>query len=307
MDKTFRVDYKQRTIKYEQQIENSLIAKIESLVFNEEIDGLIIEDEYLHKFLCTKVSSVIDKDIYVLKQLTDNQVITNKHSKIDYRVQQIERLIRIIGFENAQKLHAEDKINYSYQSMREFLKINKHQFKQVYLYEKDFEDNYKILRHKNLFSKYGDEISDFERLTKFERTEQGQLKVTYELDENIFEYDDSKATLDERKFTREFAKDIYNKKNLFSERELFEILKSKDVYIEITTITPKENKEVWSKVKIEDMDIRILFENLDDFRKSNVPQFKKRKYMSKKQKRSQRRAQDKVDNINRLKEYYTFY
>ncbi len=229
-----------------------------------------------------------------------------KYSKVEIKRKEIERIIGDVGFVNAQQLHATDHHEYDYMPLRQYLKQNPNEFKKKYIYEKGFDDQFHRLRHKNLFSKYHDEISDFERLTTIERYEPKSLKISYELDEDVFEYDASGSTIQERKFLREFAKDIYNKKNRYTERELFEILSGRDLYVQIVTTTPKEHKDVWSKVSIDDMDIRVLEKFRGEFNKQNVPQDKKRKYLSKKQKVRKARRHAERDRDQALNEYYEY-
>lgn len=229
-----------------------------------------------------------------------------KYTKIEIKKKNTLRIAKDIGFVNAQQLHAVDYHQYVYMPLRQFLKEHKNEFKKVLIYEKGFDDEYHVLRHKNLFSKYQDEISDFEKLTTLERFESKALKVSYEIDEDIFEYDDSSSTIQERKFMREFAKDIYNKKNRYTERELFDILSGRNLYIQVVTTTPKEHKDVWSKVELDQMDIRLLEKKRTDFQKQNVPEHKKRKFMTKKQKiRQSRRIAERSCN-QALREYYEY-
>lgn len=229
-----------------------------------------------------------------------------KYTKVEIKKKNIEKIARGIGFVNAQQLHAVDYHEYTYMPLRQFLKEHKLEFKPVFIYEKGFDDQYHILRHKNLFSKYQDEISDFEKFTTIEKYEPKSLKVSYQIDEDIFEYDDSVATIQERKFMREFAKDIYNKKNRYTERELFEILSGRDLYVQVVSTVEKEHKDVWSKVELAQMDIRILEKSRHEFQKQNTPESKKRKYLSKKQNiRKNRRVEERSRDLA-LREYYEF-
>lgn len=245
-------------------------------------------------------------EYYKVVALTTQSSKKGKYSKVEIKRREVEKIISDVGFVNAQQLHAVDLHQYQYLPLRTYLKQNPHQFKKTFIYEKGFDDQYHILRHKNLFSKYHDQISDFERLTTIERYESKALKISYELDEDVFDYDDSQATIQERKFLREFAKDIYNKKNRYTERELFEILKGRDLYIQIVTTVPKEHKDVWSKVSVDDMDIRILEKFRGEYNKQNVPQDKRRKYLSKKQKvRKKRRIEGRNRDLA-VREYYQY-
>lgn len=227
-----------------------------------------------------------------------------KYSKVEIKHKKIERIAKDIGFVNAQQLHAIDYHEYTYMPLRQYLKLHKNEFKKTFIYEKGFDDQFRILRHKNLFSKYQDEVSDFEKFTTIEKYEPKTLKVSYEIDEDIFEYDDMSLTIQERKFMREFAKDIYSKKNVYTERELFEVLQGRDLYIQVVSTTPKEHKEVWSKVELEQMDIRILEKNRNQFKKQNLPESKKRKYLSKKQKTRKIRRLYQRNSNRALREYY---
>lgn len=264
------------------------------------------EDEKNYQLIFEKAD--LEYTYYKLLLVTsDNkQHKKGKYSKAEMKRHGIEKLIEDVGFVNAQMLHAKDFNEYDYMPLRQYLKQNKNEFKKMYIYEKDFNNQYQILRHKNLFSKYKDEISDFEKLTTVERYEPKYLKVSYEIDEDVFDYDGSHVSLTDRKFLREFAKDIYTKKNRYTERELFEILSGRDLYVQIVTTTPKEHKDVWSKVGIEEMDIRVLEKYRSDFYKEKVPKDKKRKYMTKKQKVRKNRVALKRENRKRLTEFYDY-
>lgn len=245
-------------------------------------------------------------EYYKVNEVSSEPHKKGKYNKVEIKKKSIEKIAKDIGFVNAQQLHAEDYHQYTYMPLRQYLKANKNEFKKKFIYEKDYDNNYNILRHKNLFSKYQDEISDFEKFTTIEKFEPKSLKISYEIDEDIFEYDDSKATIQERKFMRELAKDIYNKKNIYTERELFEILSGRDLYIQVVDTTPKEHKDVWSKVSLDDMDIRVLEKKRNDFIKQNVPENKKRKYLSKKQKLRKERRLSERNRDQALKEYYQY-
>lgn len=292
------------------------IELLKSLGLDEPISEALSDDEELTNYYFigdddTKYTIVFDKQdskysYYKLMEVEPIPHKKGKYTKVEIKKKNIERMAKDIGFVNAQQLHATDVYEYSYMPLRQYLKENNVQFKKQYLYEKDFNDQYRILRHKNLFSKYQDEISDFEKLTTIEKPETKFLKVSYEIDENIFEYDDSTATIQERKFMREFAKDIYNKKNIYTERELFEILNGRDLYIQVVNTTPKEHKDVWSKVELAQMDIRLLAKSRNEFQKQNVPQNKKRKYLSKKQQMRKTRRIEERNSERALREYYEF-
>lgn len=245
-------------------------------------------------------------EYYKVSELTCEQHKKGKYSKVEIKKKNIEKIAKDIGFVNAQQIHAQDFNQYTYMPLRKYLKENKNEFKKKFIYEQDFEGDFKVLRHKNLFSKYQDQISDFEKFTTIERLEPQSLKISYEIDEDIFEYDDSAATIQERKFMRELAKDIYNKKNRYSERELFDILSGRDLYIQVINTTPKEHKDVWSKVSLEDMDIRLLEKNRNEFTKQNVPESKKQKYLSKRQKVRKNRRMAERNRDQALREYYEF-
>ncbi len=273
------------------------------------------EDISLYQFINnddeSRYSITVDKQDLIYRYYkilieTELRQKKGKYTKVEMKKKNIERIAKDIGFVNAQQLHAVDYHEYEYMPLRQFLKENKNEFKKVFIYEKGFDDAYRILRHKNLFSKYQDEISDFEKLTTLERLEPKSLKVSYEIDEDIFDYDGSESTIQERKFMREFAKDIYNKKNRYTERELFEILRGRDLYIQVVSTTPKEHKDVWSKVELDQMDIRVLEKSRSDYQKQNVPENKKRKYLSKKQKIRKSRRVSERNRDKLLREYYEY-
>lgn len=305
---TFKVSKEKRIIEGKEQLEN--IGILDQVAHVIAANGILIEHQYLSEdgicYLINEVAKDLKHTYYELEELTLVSTKKNKYVKVEMKKKHIEKLAKDIGFVNAQQLHAVDYNTYSYMPLRQYLKENKVQFKNKFIYEKDYNDQFRILRHKNLFSKYKDEVSDFEKFTTIERYEPKSLKVNYEIDDDVFEYNDSSATIQERKFMRELAKDIYTKKSRYTERELFEILSGRDLYIQIVETTPKEHKDVWSKVSLDDMDIRVLQKHRGEFKKSNVPTDKKRKYMSKHQKRRRARRQIERDNLGRLKEYYEY-
>lgn len=305
---TFKVSKEKRIIEGKEQLEK--IGILDQVAHVIAANGILIEHQYLSEdgicYLINEVAKDLKYTYYELEELTLVSTKKNKYVKVEMKKKHIEKLAKDIGFVNAQQLHATDYNTYSYMPLRQYLKENKEQFKNKFIYEKDYNDQFRILRHKNLFSKYKDEVSDFEKFTTIERYEPKSLKVSYEIDDDVFEYNDSSATIQERKFMRELAKDIYTKKSRYTERELFEILSGRDLYIRIVETTPKEHKDVWSKVSLDDMDIRVLQKHRGEFKKSNVPTDKKRKYMSKHQKRRRARRQIERDNLGRLKEYYEY-
>lgn len=304
----FRVKIEDNKIDNYEQL-NDLEVKdliIDALANDEDITSysFSISDEHKYNVVLDKVDN--QYRYYKVLEETIEHNKKNKYVKVEIKKKNIERIAKDIGFVNAQQLHATDYHQYTYMPLRQFLKENKLEFKKVFIYEKGFDDQYRILRHKNLFSKYQDEISDFEKLTTLEKYEPNSLKVSYEIDEDVFEYDANSSTMQERKFMREFAKDIYNKKNRYTTRELFEILSGRDLYIQVVSTTPKEHKDVWSKVELDQMDIRILEEKRSEFQKQNVPENKKKKYLSKKQQtRKKRRIADRQKDMA-LREYYEY-
>lgn len=304
---TFKVSIEDKSVIDKDHTLNDLgiFDEVAEAYFNEEDltkYSFINENGDEFEIFLTKYNSQFE--YYKVLELNDEVYKKGKYTKVEIKRKEIERIVNDLGFVNAQQLHAEDLHVYTYMPLRQYLKEHKDQFNKQFIYERGFDDEYHILRHKNLFSKYKDEISDFERLTTIERLEPKSLKVSYELDEDVFEFDGSDFSVAERKFLREFAKDIYTKKNRYTERELFDILSGRDLYIQVVSTTPKEHKDVWSKVKLEDMDIRVLEKFRGEYNKQNVPQNKKRKYLSKKQKIRKLRRNEERRSKRDLNEYF---
>lgn len=276
---------------------------LHDIVLNHSFKG---NDENFYNFHIFKQN--YDYTIYSVELLQEvtTRNLKGKYSKIEMKKNSVQRIVNEIGRMNAKQIHAKDLHTKHMVPFRKYLKETKGEFAARNLYYKDWNDNYHLLRFKNLFSKHADEISDFERIALVSR-EGKRLKVTYELDVDIFEYDSYDATLQERKFTREFAKEVYNKKNMFTERELFTALESKDLYVQIIETTAKEHKSVWEQVTLDEMNIKTLNEFRKEYKRQNVPQNKKRKYRSKYQKRRHKRAIDKCDTANQLIEYFEYY
>ncbi len=239
-----------------------------------------------------------------LRQRTNRK---GKYSKIEIKHKNVIKIANDIGFVNAQMLHAKDYHTKQMISLRQFLKDNPTSFEPRYMYYKDYNDNYHKLRFKNLFSKHVDEVSDFERLALIARVSTKHLQISYELDEDILVYDDTQMTMQDRKAAREFAKDIYNKKGVYKVRELFDILESKDLYIQIINTVPKEHKSIWEQINYDQMNIQTLQKYRSEYYKSNTPQYKKRKYLSKRAKRRKQRSGENIDTRKRLLEYYEYY
>lgn len=309
MDKIFKADFTTREIFDQSQIldKTQISHQIrEAYSDNENLTNYIFMNNEQQQYTFFLVKTDNQFEFFKIIQVSDTKFKKGKYAKVEIKHKAIRRAIDDIGFVNAQQLHANDLHQYDYIPLRKFLKQNPNTFKKTYIYEKGFNDQFQILRHKNLFSKYHDELSDFERLTTIERYEPKTLKLSYEIDEDVHDFDGTSVTNQERKFLREFAKDIYTKKNQYTERELFEILSGRDLYIQIVTTIPKEHKDVWSKVSIDQMDIRILEKSRDLFNNNNIPTDKKRKYLSKRQKNRKLRAIEKQENIRLVNEYYQF-
>lgn len=134
--------------------------------------------------------------------------------------------------------------------------------------------------------------------------EDKRIRVKFIVDDFIFDYDQKEMTLQERKNAREIAKDIYNKESLYKDKELLSLLKEQDIYLKIFSTIPKENKSIWSKIEIEDMNIKILDKVKNNYYKDNTPLNKKRKYLSKKNKRRKYRRTSYGQIKNGLIEYY---
>lgn len=216
----------------------------------------------------------------------------SKYSKQNYKIEQIKKDIKVIGLNNAKQIHAEDLVTFKYIALKEYLNKNQMMFGKTELYFRDNKDKYHILRHKNLFSEYVDEISDFERLTFIERSENKMLKIRSTNDSKILEYDYLSSDLLQRKFAREFAKLIYNYKSGFKDKELLDFLKDQAVYIKVETTIPKDNKLVWDNIKIEDMKSNILNKEVNTTYKDRKTK-KEKYYLSKRNKRRKARRNSK--------------
>lgn len=232
---------------------------------------------------------------YPLKQLNTKK---NKYQKQVYKLDKIKKDIKVIGLNNAKQIHAQDLVTYKYIPLKEYL--NKHRiiFGKTELYFRDNKDQYNILRHKNLFSEYVDEISDFERLTYIERSENKMLKIRSSNDSKILEYNYLASDLLQRKFAREFAKLIYNYKSGFKDKELLDFLKDQAVYIKVETTIPKDSKLVWDNILIDEMKSNILDKEVNTTYKDRKTK-KGKYYMSKRNKRRKaRRNSQKILKLN---------
>lgn len=303
----FKVDIEEKKIVDDKQI-------LKNINILEQVKAAIDEEEDITKYIFLNdkgdnyeflfVKANLNLKYYKLKQVRLFNNKKGKYSKIEMKKRSIEKIAKDIGFVNAQQIHAVDYHEYSYIPLKQYLKANRENFKKQFIFEKGYNHEYRILRHKNLFSKYRDEVSDFEKLTTIEKLEAKSLKVSYEIDEDIFDFDDGGATIQDRKFMREFAKDIYTKKNYYSERELFDILTGRDLYVRVINTTPKEHKDVWSKVSVKDMDIRVLEKSRNNFQKQDVPDTKQRKYRSKRQRVRKHRRENQRASALVINEYF---
>lgn len=245
--------------------------------FNEEIKYLI-SDVILNEFeeINYVLTNILDENLNMKINLItylDCEIIVkiffssinnyksnhkNKYSKTNYKINENKKLVKKIGLVESQKLHAVDKISFEYIKLEQYLRENKSPFSKVELYYKDIEDNYMKLRHKNLFSEFVDEISDFERFTYLERLNNSKLLLTKKNDINIIKYDYSFHSLVEKKISRDIAKAMYHEVDGFSDRELIRLLEQLDIYIKIETIISKDLKQVYNEINIEDMNYNIL-------------------------------------------------
>lgn len=232
--------------------------------------------------------------------------LKGKYEKYVYIENKIHNYINDIGIINAQKAHSEDVEVDKYISLRDFLKANPKDFPKKSLYVKIDDNIYIKYRHKNLFSSFKDEISDFERYTYFERNSEGLLEISYSLDSDILDFDQTLFGLVERKNARNFAKEVFHKKGKFKDQEFLKLLKGQDVYIKVNVVLDKDSKEVYSKINVVDMNIRVL-EN--EFIKSykNKPERVKniqKKYLSKRGKKRKIRREKEIFIKEGLGEYY---
>ncbi len=311
MEKTiFKLNVKTKEITNITELKKLGIYEQIMMCFNENyfIENYTYKNEQNAFYIIKLLHTHKNWHIYTVEQ--NQQCLKNKkgkYSKVEIKKKKIKKIVNEIGLINSQKIHAVDYSESIFVNFRKYLKSNPNGFPPKYLFEKDFSGAYNIVRHKNLFSAYGDEISDFEKLTTIEKMENGELVIGHILDEDVMQFNDQKLTIQDRKFMREFAKDIYTKKGKYKQKEVFELLKNKDLFVEEVKITPKEHREIWSKVSIDEMDIRILEKNRNEFKCLNVPNNKKRKYLSKRdKKRKLRRNLNNMKN-KELQEFYEFY
>lgn len=222
-----------------------------------------------------------------LKQQTKNS--KNKYQKVEIKQRQVMKIVKDIGLRNAQMLHAEDELIPNFIHLRQYLRKHPDSFSEIKVYELDGNQQYQMLRFKNLFSKYADEISDFEKILYIERQEDHLLVARYKLDVDILDYNLAEENVQIRKDARNFAKEVYTRKSLFKDKELLDSLQGRNLYVKIYDIKAKEHKDVWSKITIEEMLYPTLKDAREYYKTENVPASKSRKYMSKRSRRRQSR------------------
>lgn len=300
--------------KYYQEIVDNI--NIKDLLYQHEfmIKDFLIKgsnNENYQVILVKKVSNDTEHTYWIniyIKTRAEKRIKINKFQKNIYLNNQLNNYIKLIGITKAQIAHAQNITNYKYISLREFLKQNPEEFATKNLYKKNYNNKMSILRHKNLFSTYKDEISDFEKLTYIKRDANKQLILFHELDENILVYNQAEETLLDRKNAREFAKEIYHKKGIYTDKELLKILKNQNIFIQIEEIIFAENKIVWSKVKKSDMNLNVLNKEVKKYYQEK-PERKKNyqlKYLSKRNKKRKLRREQKKFVNKLLHEYYHY-
>lgn len=277
-------------------------------IYIKDINDISYRIQVLNKIETDKEATVYEINI-VKHQLEYTKIWQNKKNKYEKQVyvnKKIKHYINNLGIVHAQKAHAEDKVISEYINLRQFLKDNPHKFDEIKLYQKGSNDKFHEFRHKNLFSKYKDEISDFEKITYFERLDNNMLQVRHKLDEKILEFNQENMGLLERKNARFFAKEVYEKKGIFSNAEILKSLGSLNIYIKVENVLSKDNKLIWSKVLIEDMDIRTLEKTFNYEYKNKKERLKnvQLKYLSKRDKKRRKRREQKRFINEGLNEYY---
>ncbi len=229
----------------------------------------------------------------------------NKYKKNIYIENKKHKYINDIGIINAQKAHAQDVVIDQYIKLYDYLKENKFDFLSQKLYIKNNNDEYIEYRHKNLFSEYKDEISDFEKITYIKREEPQKISLSFKLDDDILNYDQSKVSLLDRKNARVIAKAIYNNNGEFFDKEFLNITKDIQFYINDFIVLSANEKNVYDKIEFKDMNINSLkkefiYEYKNKFeRKKNI----QLKFLSKRNKKRKKRRDSKIYIKEGYKEY----
>lgn len=287
-------------------LNEDVIEKVNEYLNKDEeitLGNVIITDDNDEKWYVV-INKVVNDDVYITLSSYKNSNQYNKKSKYAkhfFKQSNDLNIIKTIGLNNAKMIHANDEVSEIYIPLKEFLNKNKQAFAKQELYIKDSSDNYQLLRHKNLFSEYVDEISDFERFTYMYRNENGIIKISSKDDVKILEYDYLNADLLERKFAREFAKLIFQNKSGFKDKELISFLKDQLIFLKVEQTITKDNKKVWDKVEIENMKHNTLEkeqERLFKERKKNKVKY----YKSKREVKRHKRHNLKHELFNEIKD-----
>lgn len=281
-------------------IDESELQEAIYLGLEQRNDFIVLKDKNQDSLLIniTKVksdSTTINVKCTVSYENDSNENKKNKYVKYNYNDKRAKSLIKQLGITKAQQIHAEDKVICKFVKLSEFLKLNRAPFKQISLYQKTDDYNYEPMRFKNLFSSYPDEISDFEKISFLVREENQKLFIYFDLDEDVLKYDSTSASLLDRKFTRELAKAIYNAELGFTDKQLIDILRVKDIFVQIEEVISADNKQVWSKIVTKDMNLKQLS---NEYESSNREKKAKRTkfYHSKRELRRKERHSFKFDS-----------
>ncbi len=242
-------------------------------------------------------------DIYSYN-LVDTNYKKGKYDKVNYSEKRKLRLLNSIGITKAQLIHSQDVETINYIPIELYLKDKLPELFEIKLYELSFDGTYEVFRHKNLFSEYRDEISDFEKLTFILKDKEGDVFfLGHKLDSNILSYKHEEKTLQRRKDARNLAKTIYQNPNGFSKKELINLLKNKNLFVKVTSIIEKEDKRAYSNINVSDMNEHTLNEeyinNVHEKKRSKQTHYKPQRLI-KKQRRYIKRRQIKEG----LEDYY---
>ncbi len=215
------------------------------------------------------------EDQHCIAQITDYDIIKNqinikcdiymsveksttykkgKYEKVNFSLKRKLKLINELGILESQLAHSTEIEEYEYIAIEVFFRNKLNYAMDMKLYELNLDGDYEVYRHKNLFSEYRDEISDFEKMTFLLKEDMdSNFFLGHKLDSNILEYNHELKTLEQRKEARNLAKSIYQNPNGFSKKEVLNLLKNKNLFVKISTVIDKNDKRAYYNINLDDM------------------------------------------------------
>lgn len=282
-------------------LENFIVNNCEYLHFRDLNDTKCIAKIITYQINGENLS--IECDVYV-GSIREKNYKRGKYDKVWYAETKKLRLVNSLGINQAQIAHSTDIFSEEYIPIEVYLKGKLPPIFELKLYELMLDGNYHAFRHKNLFSEYRDEISDFEKITYILKDKEGDIYfLAHKLDNDILSYKHEGLSLQRRKDARNLAKTIYQMTNGFTKIELINLLKNKNVFVKVTTTIDRLDKRAYNEISIAQMNEYTLSRSFKEYNRERK-KAKTRYYQPQRLVKKQRRYIKRRQIRDGLADYY---